>query len=67
MKLLKHIICTTATFLLLVMLCNNSFCQNGIKKIIVDKNGKGNFTSIQNAINSLDDSSTKPRIIFIKN
>jgi len=66
-KLLKHIILTTATFLLLVMLCNNSFCQNGIKKIIVDKNGKGNFTSIQHAINSLADSSTKPQIIFIKN
>jgi len=67
MKLLKHIASTTATFVWLLMLCNNGFCQSGIEKIIVDKNGKGNFTSIQDAINSLTDSSTKPRMIFIKN
>ena len=35
-------------------------------KIIVDKNGKGDFKSIQDAINSLADSSLQPRIIFIK-
>ncbi|HXR82940.1 MAG TPA: pectinesterase family protein [Hanamia sp.] len=67
MKQLKHTISTTSTFLLLVMLCNTVFCQNRIHKIVVDKNGKGNFTSIQDAINSLPDSSSAPRTIFIKN
>jgi pectinesterase len=36
-------------------------------KIIVDINGRGNYRSIQAAINSLPDSSSSPRIIFIKN
>lgn len=38
----------------------------GTVKIIVDVNGKGNFRSIQAAINSLTDSSATPRTIFIK-
>lgn len=38
----------------------------GVKKIIVDINGTGDFTSIQAAINSLSDSSNEPRTIFIK-
>jgi pectinesterase len=36
-------------------------------RIIVDINGKGNFKSLQEAINSLPDSSTVARTIFIKN
>ncbi|HEV8282983.1 MAG TPA: pectinesterase family protein [Chitinophagaceae bacterium] len=36
-------------------------------KIIVDINGKGDFKSLQDAINSLPDSSTTSRMIFIKN
>lgn len=36
------------------------------QRLIVDKNGKGDFTSIQAAINSLSDSSNEPRTIFIK-
>jgi pectinesterase len=36
------------------------------KKIIVSKDGKGDFNSIQAAINSLSDSAAAPRIIFIK-
>ena len=39
---------------------------NGIK-IVVDINGSGDFTSVQEAINSLTDTSAKSRIIFIKN
>lgn len=35
-------------------------------KIVVDANGSGNFKSIQEAINSLTDSATKPRKIFVK-
>lgn len=37
------------------------------KKIVVDINGKGDFTSIQSALNSLSDSAVKPRTILIKN
>jgi pectinesterase len=40
-----------------------SFAQSAT--IIVGKSGKGNFTSIQAAINSLPDSSATPRIIHI--
>jgi pectinesterase len=36
-------------------------------KIIVDINGKGDFTSIQAALNTLADRSDKPRKIFIRN
>jgi pectinesterase len=36
-------------------------------KIIVDANGTGNFKTIQEAVNSLPDSSAQDRIIFIKN
>ena len=40
---------------------------NKVKKIIVDINGKGDFTSIQSALNTLPDSALQPRIILIKN
>ena len=36
-------------------------------KVVVDINGKGDFNSVQAAINSLSDSSATPRIIFIRN
>jgi pectinesterase len=36
-------------------------------RIIVDQTGKGDFNSVQAAINSLPDSSTVPRTIFIRN
>ena len=39
---------------------------NAQKKIIVDVNGKGDYRSIQGAINSLPDSSGAPRTIYIK-
>jgi pectinesterase len=37
------------------------------KKIIVDINGKGDFVSLQAALNTLSDSAAKPRTILIKN
>jgi pectinesterase len=40
---------------------------NHINKIIVSKDGTGDFKTIQGAINSLPDSSSTPRYIFIKN
>jgi pectinesterase len=36
------------------------------KRIVVDANGKGDFKTIQGAINSLSDSAIESRIIFIK-
>jgi pectinesterase len=45
----------------------NSEKVTGAIKIIVDKTGKGNFTSIQSALNSLADSAAEPRTILIKN
>lgn len=48
--------------------CANVFAQ---KKIVVSADGKGDFTSVQAAINSLPDNpadnATIPRLIFIKN
>lgn len=35
-------------------------------KIIVDLKGRGDFTSVQAAINSLSDSSSTPRVIFVR-
>ncbi len=37
-----------------------------LKKIIVDPSGKGDFTSIQAAVNQLENMSAVPRVIFIK-
>ncbi|MGO8055831.1 pectinesterase family protein, partial [Rhizobium leguminosarum] len=37
------------------------------KKIIVDAGGKGDFKTIQEAINSLTANDEKPRTIYIKN
>ncbi len=51
---------------LFLILMINFFVAKG-QKIIVDANGKGNFTTIQAAINSLSDSAKRPRIIYIKN
>jgi pectinesterase len=36
------------------------------KRIVVSQDGKGDFKTIQGAVNSLSDSSAQPRIIFIK-
>ena len=67
MKKIKHIISIATSCLLFVMLCPNIFAQSKLKRIVVDKNGSGDFTSIQSAINSLPDSSPEPRVIYIKN
>ena len=37
------------------------------RSLVVDANGKGNFKTIQGAINSLSQTSTEPRFIFIRN
>jgi pectinesterase len=49
--------------IILLLLTQLTFAQ---QKIIVDQKGKGNYKTIQGAINSLSDSAAKPRIIFIK-
>lgn len=45
----------------------SAFCFSQAKKIVVDINGKGDFKSIQDAINSLSDSAASARIILVKN
>lgn len=52
-------------FLLLVLVVHGSV-SNAQKPIIVSKDGKGDFASIQAALNSLKDTSSSTRIIFIK-
>lgn len=61
-KIKQHIILVLALNFLF-----STFCFSQVKKIIVDINGKGDFKSIQAAINSLSDSSANPRIISVKN
>lgn len=53
------------SFLLLGIFLNTGmlFAQ---QRLIVDQSGKGDFNSIQGAINSLPDSSATPRTIFIR-
>lgn len=53
--------------LLLGMLAGNIVHAADGKTVMVDAAGKGDFTSIQAAINSLPDSSAAPRTIFIRN
>jgi pectinesterase len=54
---------TLLVFLLFLMWLHSQ----GQQRIIVDQTGKGNFSTIQGAINSLADSAEKPRVIYIKN
>ncbi|MBD0286599.1 MAG: pectinesterase [Flavisolibacter sp.] len=37
------------------------------KRLVVSKDGKGDFKSIQAALNSLTDSATQPRVIYVRN
>jgi pectinesterase len=61
LKIKQHII-----FVFALNFLFSAFCFSQSKKIVVDVNGKGDFRSIQAAINSLSDSSSSPRIILIK-
>jgi len=49
--------------LLLLAIFSNAQTQS---RIVVDIEGKGDFKTIQGAINSMPDSSVSPRVIFIK-
>lgn len=53
-----------ALTLLLFLVAAFVDAKNG--RIVVSTDGKGNFNSIQAAIESLSDSATEPRVIFIK-
>jgi pectinesterase len=50
-------------FLLMMVITISAKAQ---RRIVVDINGKGDYRSIQGAINSLSDSSATPRVIYIK-
>jgi len=52
-------------FAILLLTC--SIQLSAQKKIVVDASGKGDYKTIQGAINSLPDSSATPRSIFIRN
>jgi pectinesterase len=54
--------------LLLLLICfsNSSSAQEKPVFLIVDQNGRGQFTTIQAAVNSLSDSSATARIIHIR-
>jgi pectinesterase len=54
-----------ALYLLLVLL--TPLCLKAQSQIVVDAAGKGNFKTIQEAVNSLPDSSRSDRVIFVKN
>jgi pectinesterase len=56
----------TIIYAFIGVLCYTTACAQS-KKIIVAQKGKADFTSIQQAINSLSDSSATPRIIHIAN
>ncbi|MGZ3923382.1 MAG: pectinesterase family protein [Flavisolibacter sp.] len=56
----------TGLFLALNLFFTASCFSQG-RKLVVDVNGKGDFKSIQQALNSLSDSSASPRVIFVKN
>ncbi len=54
-------------YIVLGFLLLSGVAQAQGRKIIVDADGRGQFTSIQAAINSLSDSAARPRCIYIKN
>ncbi|MBV9987241.1 MAG: pectate lyase [Chitinophagaceae bacterium] len=53
--------------IMLCVVCLNAQAAAAPKIIVVDAKGGGDFKSIQEAINSLPDAATAPRIIFIRN
>lgn len=61
--------CIASLFSIAIFLCSTSIAQTRSlsKRIVVDGTGKGDFQSIQAALNSLSDSSAEQRVIFIKN
>jgi len=58
---LQHIV-----FVFALNILFNAYCFSQTKRIVVDINGKGDYKSVQGAINSLADSSANPRVIFVK-
>ncbi len=59
----KHIIQFSTLFIVFILHVIIANAQT----IVVDQTGRGNFTSIQAAVNSLSEDATVPRIIVIKN
>lgn len=70
MKTRLHHMALTGKCLLCLLLCiygmAHAQTKSTARKIIVDISGKGDFKSIQEALNSLDSNSAMPRIIFIR-
>lgn len=54
--------------LLCILICQSfSFAHAAGKMIVVDQNGKGDFKSIQEAVNSVAATASEPRVIFVRN
>jgi pectinesterase len=63
----RYFIESLAVVLIVLISSLRSFAGNSVTRVVVDINGKGDFASIQAAINSLPDSSSTPRTVYIKN
>src|ERR1700694_628005 len=61
----RHVSRLLRAGLCLACLCASLCMQAQPRRIVVDPGGKGDFTSIQAALNSLSDSALAPRIIHI--
>jgi pectinesterase len=62
----QRMICGALVMVFVLIFCTITAAQSNVKRIVVDINGKGNFRSIQAALNSLIDSSSTPTTIFIR-
>ena len=67
MKSSKHYIKIILPLLFFAMTAHAAFAQSERQVWVVDALGKGNVTTIQQALDMLPDSSETPRIILIKN
>lgn len=64
-KRLRHIIYSCLA-LIISFVISNASAQSSSKIIVVDLAGHGDFTSIQDAINSLSDNAVTQRVIYIR-
>ena len=57
---------TLRQYLIGYLLIMVALSANAQRKLVVDQKGRGDFKSIQGALNSLSDSSATPRVIYIR-
>ncbi len=64
-KGISNIVCSCFV-LIALFIVGNIHAQDASKMIVVDLTGKGDFTSIQDAINSLPENASSQRVIYIR-